>query len=118
MGLGEYLYLIKALIILCNAEKDKLFSRAIITVSELLRNEFTFDTIKYLEEAKSYLAAGNLEKADLLIQIVSMAVQKGHADLSSEEVIKMLKSFETEQSEISNSIQNIIQMKTSTTASI
>lgn len=118
LGLGEYLYLIKALISLCNAEKDQLFSRAIITVSELLRNEFKFDTIKYLEEAKSYLAAGNLKEADLLIKIVSMAVQKGHADLSSEEVIKMLKSFETEQIEISNSIQNIIQMKTSTTASI
>ena len=117
LGLEDYLYLIKALISLCNIEEDKLFSRAIITSSELLRNQFTFDTTKYLEEAAAYLAEGKLKEANLLIKIVSKASQNGHADLSSDEVINMLKAFKTEQSEISESIQKIIQMNSSTTDS-
>lgn len=117
LGLEDYLYLIKALISLCNIEEDKLFSRAIITSSELLRNQFTFDTTKYLEEAAAYLAEGKLKEANLMIKIVSKASQNGHADLSSDEVINMLKAFKTEQSEISESIQKIIQMNSSTTDS-
>lgn len=90
LGLKEYAYLVKLAISLSNLEGDKLKTRPIVLVNDLLRGLRKIDVAEYLRELTSAIENGDLQRANVLVSLIGQAAKNGHTDLSEDEVRTLL----------------------------
>ena len=92
-GLQEYDYILKGTVDICLNEKDTAFIAPLIALSELSRGTFSFDLDEYLTKFDYFIKNNDLASAQVCIDIMAIARERGHIPLPNEEILRTLKTL-------------------------
>ena len=92
---SEYEFLIANLIKLSIIEKDCTFTKSMVTLTNLSRDDFTFDLSNYIQDFYINLSQNKLEEAKIYLDIIQKSKNLGHDGNVTEALLQILEITES-----------------------